>query len=300
MPNPSFEQYSTCPTTQGEVVKATGWNSYGYSPDYFNTCAGGLISVPSNFWGYQFPANGNAYVGASSFGKNSPNIREYIGGKLSVVLIVGVKYNVFLKVVLANTPYYSGCPIDNIGILFSTKSYSMDSICPPPCNSSLLLPPNRAHVYSSGIISDSANWTTISGSFIADSTYEYMIIGNLFDDANTTYLGLDTSSGNFNCNAYYFIDDVSVIPDSLTSIYDSNINNSFFVYPNPTSGEFTIYNSLLDKNCELKITNVMGETVLQKAINAKRETISLAEASGVYFLHLKTAEGAAIKKIIKE
>jgi gliding motility-associated-like protein len=49
---------------------------------------------------------------------------------------------------------------------------------------------------------------TVSGFFIADSAYQYIAIGNFFDDSNT-----DTSSVGSSSNVqigYYFIDDVWV------------------------------------------------------------------------------------------
>ncbi|MEJ7610757.1 MAG: hypothetical protein WKF88_06205 [Ferruginibacter sp.] len=60
-PNPSFEQYSSCPGAFGEVFKATGWHSFN-TADYFHICATSSdIQVPRNVLGYQYPATGNGY-----------------------------------------------------------------------------------------------------------------------------------------------------------------------------------------------------------------------------------------------
>ena len=38
--NPSFETYSSCPTTDGLINLATPWlDPTGTGPDFFNTCA---------------------------------------------------------------------------------------------------------------------------------------------------------------------------------------------------------------------------------------------------------------------
>ena len=72
MPNPSFETYSTCPNGQCQVNYATGWDSYGYTPDYFNACSANF-SVPNNPWGYQPASTGHAYVGIGSYCCGSTN-----------------------------------------------------------------------------------------------------------------------------------------------------------------------------------------------------------------------------------
>src|SRR5687768_6067831 len=61
--NPSFETYSSCPNNVAQVNYATGWNIYENTPDYFNFCGSSGFSIPLNAFGYQYPANGNAYAG---------------------------------------------------------------------------------------------------------------------------------------------------------------------------------------------------------------------------------------------
>ena len=54
VPNPSFEDYCSCPDNSGQVYRAIGWTSFGNSSDYFNCCAPpGAQSVPLNPSGYQ-------------------------------------------------------------------------------------------------------------------------------------------------------------------------------------------------------------------------------------------------------
>jgi hypothetical protein len=93
---------------------------------------------------------------------------------------------------------------------------------------------------------------------------------------------------------------ITVIVTNATGINEENLQNAFSIYPNPTNGEFTITNSSSINNYELKITNVLGETVFEKAVSRKQETINLNEGQGIYFLQLRTETGAVVKKIIKE
>ncbi|MBI3502382.1 MAG: T9SS type A sorting domain-containing protein [Bacteroidetes bacterium] len=77
------------------------------------------------------------------------------------------------------------------------------------------------------------------------------------------------------------------------------------IYPNPTSGIFTIQigsqQSAVGNEYKTEIYNVFGEKVTQSVIpNAVRNlTIDISnQPQGIYFLQVKTAEGTAVKKII--
>jgi hypothetical protein len=55
------------------------------------------------------------------------------------------------------------------------------------------------------------------------------------------------------------------------------------------------------KNHEVIITNVFGEIIYSSAINSSISEIDLSKYSrGIYFLQLKTSEGTAVRKIVKE
>jgi hypothetical protein len=70
------------------------------------------------------------------------------------------------------------------------------------------------------------------------------------------------------------------------------------VYPNPSTGNFTVE---LNKNCNLKITNSLGQIVLDKTIEAGKNTIDLrSQPNGLYFISVKTADKLSITKLIKQ
>ncbi|MBI4931612.1 MAG: T9SS type A sorting domain-containing protein [Bacteroidetes bacterium] len=78
----------------------------------------------------------------------------------------------------------------------------------------------------------------------------------------------------------------------------SILNTQFSVYPNPSSGEFTVYG--LQSAVELSVYDVLGNKVFCTTVNRKQETINLNAPAGIYFLQIKTPDGTAVKKIIKE
>ena len=76
--------------------------------------------------------------------------------------------------------------------------------------------------------------------------------------------------------------------------------NDFIIYPNPSTGLFTIQAESMDV-VQVTIVNVIGETVYQGVSNEGKLLVDIKEvASGMYFVKLKTKGGLIIKKIVKE
>jgi OmpA-OmpF porin, OOP family len=76
VPNPSFEQYDTCPDLLNQIQYAIGWNNFGNTPDYYNACSQ-IMNVPNTQGGYQLAYDGNAYCGVYTFAYGGVNYREY-------------------------------------------------------------------------------------------------------------------------------------------------------------------------------------------------------------------------------
>jgi hypothetical protein len=127
-------------------------------------------------------------------------------------------------------------------------------------------------------------------------------------------LWIDTQSNQQIFSVHYFIDTAnhysnkiiqeyyySHFPVTFTSVQSfADAQSDFLVYPNPTTGEFTVYSLQSSVGCEIKVTNLVGETISKKTLNSKQETINLSGARGIYFLQIKTPYGTAMKKIVKE
>lgn len=289
VPNPSFENYTSCPKLIGAIDSVIGWSAYRESPDYFNACANipnpGL-GVPVNARGHQDALDGNAYIGISCFHFTVSNIREYAGVQLMQPLNAGQRYYITFYASLADT-LGQNCPSNKVGLKFSTQPFTYSN--PAPIN-------NFAHVFSQSIISDKTNWTPVSGSFIADSAYQYLIIGNFFDDTNT-----DTA----NCfvYSYYYVDNICVSTDSLdcpviTSVQEYNQSNSCDIFLNSENElSITSMNNIIQ---HVEMYNVMGQIILtdNNAVLENKRISLRGFSKGVYGCKVYLKNKVYTKKII--
>lgn len=236
VPNPSFEEYSQCPDgwNMGSDFYVDSWQSINGTPDYFNACfiensdGGG---TPCNIAGCQYVNDGNGYIGVVTYLSNAIfSVREYVRAELNAPLEVGKQYFISMNVspsIRDIICYLS----NNIGLRFTNRNDSYNFSVE-----------NFAQIYCDIIITDTLNWTKISGSFVADSAYRYLVIGNFFDDAHTNVVGCNMN----NSTAYYYIDMVSVSTDSATSINDGVLDTEIIeVYPNPATNIININNTQL-------------------------------------------------------
>ena len=186
---------------------------------------------------------------------------------------------------------------NNIGILFSTVSYNAIS---NPYLSNIPIN-NFAHVYESSIITDSINWVTISGEFIADSAYTCLNIANFFDANNTDTIAYSYNNTLINC-AYYYIDDVCVSSEpGICYIIGSaeGYNSSIKIYPNPASKYVQIESQKLIVE-SYEVFNIYGKKLKQYEIYNSKFIIQIEDLpNGIYLLKLTTAKESYIKKIIK-
>lgn len=294
VPNPSFEFNTQCPNTMSNITQAIGWFSAGFTPDYFHSCASATLNslgVPCNFAGCQPAKDGNAYAGLATFGSQAPNYREYISIQLTSPLSIGTKYyaSAFISRADTNSPAQNWeCATNKFGFKFSTKSMSSSV-------SNTVLLNNFSHIKNDTVINDSLNWVPIQGSFVADSAYNYVIIGNFYNDSNTVVV---------NCPhvAYYYLDVVCVSSSSLSCVGFSGIQNKlngphFSFSPNPASTHLKVQ---LEDNDEtiLKILSTDSSERLKKVFSNNTELDISFIPNGIYFLRLQNSLGVTIEKLI--
>jgi hypothetical protein len=145
---------------------------------------------------------------------------------------------------------------------------------------------NFSHIHFSNIITDTVNWQHLSGSFIADSAYKYIVIGNFYDNTNTSIYQCDTSEVD---GAYYLIDGVCVSDDSLDCSNWIYVNeyadkNEFLIFPNPASENLHIEGKFLDE--EYIIENALGE-IINRGFISKSISIDVSSIpNGLYYVSI--------------
>lgn len=292
VPNPSFEDTINCPQFIGDIDRAIGWSSYGITPDYFNSCAQVSLGVPDNVRGFQNAHTGNAYVGLETFHSGS-NEREYIGCQLSQSLIINQKYFVKFYLSLADISSLR-LATNHMGVKLSTVPYDVANPIPTD---------NNPIFYSDSMVTDTAAWIKISGSFIADSAYNYFSLGNFFDNANTDTMQV----GGGNQYGYYFVDDICLSTDSaycetiLTDI--KNINNSpddIFLFPNPVVNNLTILKKP-EEPFIAEVFDVAGKKISESMLaNDSKFIIDFKFLkSGVYLIKISNEKKQFYYKILK-
>ncbi len=212
VPNPSFEDFTTCPTMLDQLPNATGWSSpTDGNPDFFHACStSGDVGVPSNAFGTQTASTGSGYAGIVAFGENE--VRDYIQTTLTSPLEIGKSYCVEFRVSLSDEDFYG---VQELGMLFSTTPTNVTN-----GGTALNLTPQIYNM--DDVIVENTEWQVISDVLTADQAYQYLSIGNFFSNANTTGGGTFPGAPDI-LDAYYFIDDVSVqeIEENLVTGVDS-------------------------------------------------------------------------------
>jgi hypothetical protein len=298
VPNPSFEFKISCPNDQDQLWYATPWRlPTANTSDYYNSCSGTFVDIPQNWYGNQYARTGNAYAGfAAYYGGNSC---EYIEAPLINALEAGRRYCVSFYVSLSDSSLDGISPL---GAYFSTTLLSdqgfMENLPVVPQVISPLATP----------LSDTAGWTLITGSFVAQGGEAYIILGRFLPDSSltvdTTIRPRPNNLPSWAAFAYYYIDDVSVvqivdcIPGSDTAICagdsvqlgtvavpdvayswspSSGLNDSSIANPKASPSVTTTY-TLTQTQCDVvSVSSVLVE------INDCDTVVTISFANPIYF-----------------
>jgi hypothetical protein len=300
IPNPSFEDTISCPDNVSgqfgdEIYNLLNWFPAANSPDFFNACSQAvspqnypLVQVPQNFFGFQYPYHGSAYIGLYNIGAFS-DYREYIGVQLTQSLQIGTRYYFNGKV---SSGFQGDAAVftfaNNLGILLSTN-YFESQVNPLGIT-------NYATAAYGTIIDDTTAWIPLSFSFIADSNYTYLYIGNFFNDANTDSAhALGTLGGML---SYVYLDFFCLSIDSTCNLINNDKEIETFsltIHPNPVENFAKVQGMYKGK---IYLYNYEGK-LLTTHIKQPNETLIIdfsERKSGIYLL--KT-ENNSLYKIIK-
>ena len=202
VPNPSFEEYSSHPigwfyTGKHFTTVMKYWSSpTAASPDVF----GPEITVPQLWkdkgFGVVQPRRGGSMAGITlvGCGDGKPHCREYLQTPLLDALVIGQQYQINFWV--RRLP--GGYAIDELGIYFRDKRTYIDD--------DVRLDYSELTV-AKVINQKEDEWVKMTAIFTAENEFDYMIIGNFYNDLDSRASRAKDQSLSF---GYYHIDDVEV------------------------------------------------------------------------------------------
>lgn len=309
VPNPSFEEYLECPYSTAEFhTQVLDWYSFAVTPDYFHSCSNDLeayAGVPANAWGFQWPITGEAYAGFITYSYNI-NEREYMACPLIENLEIGEEYYVMFYVSLIDGGDidYWHCASDHFGAKFF-----IDPEYTPEVSDNPYLPENSADIEYNEMITDTDNWKLIDGWFTAVQEYNWLALGNFYDDDHSDTMQLGYWEG---CLAIYYVENVCVAKNPEDCDYlkqESDVNsvdepndpeNSILVFPNPSSGLFQVESS--SPLTAIRVYNPIGQLILNKKVGGQRSTINgTIWSKGLYIIEVEDEGGNhQIFKLIRQ
>lgn len=289
VPNGDFELYSGCPNSWAQLYLATNWlDPSNGTPDYYNSCNNiGFFDVPDNISGFQMAHSGGGYAGFIPFVDNL-YWREYLEIQLTSTLISNTCYRFEMYLNTANKAQYT---TDDIGIYFSDTLIS-------GITNVYALPFTPQIINSTGFITDTLNWTLISGNFTAAGGENYILIGNFKNDQNTNTIVINQNG--INNYSYFYIDDVSLTP-CTTGIEEQNESAAIKIYPNPVKDELTVSSNLFGEKTEIIITDVLGKEIYRNQITGSNFKFQVSNFQpGIYFIEINNGKNVYRKKFLKQ
>ncbi|MCF8275934.1 MAG: T9SS type A sorting domain-containing protein [Flavobacteriales bacterium] len=310
VPNPSFEEHTECPDGPGKIAFAYPWENVLGSCDYFNECGTNGYRASANIVGGGGARTGQANGHFLLWSINNQQT-EILGIELITEMEAGVRYRVEFYLSMTDSIWYAS---KNFGAYFSAVQppNDIDNIqsCQPQVR------------YEGAFITNKEGWTRVSGTFVAQGGERFLSIGNLdkYEDTETLFV---PGGGVYRpqqpvywSSSAYFIDDVSVVPDSTTSIQEAAVAEkgmAFELWPNPAKEfvQFRISDSSTRSSVGMtvQVLDALGRSVaafpLQKGVSAGRGISGEVDVStlptGIYFLQLTDEEGKhAVSKFVKE
>ncbi len=215
VPNPGFEEYSSCPGDFTQTVsefRAKSWAPAGTgTPDLFNACSEGEADVPYNWAGVSDAFDGEGFAGIYLWMEGDNQYREYLQCRLADRLLKDSLYTIVFHYRLSSYSKYS---VDRIGLALC------DTIVQKAHDQVIPLYPALSVIEDSALTKETGLWQTAKMNYQAMGDERYLIIGNFFDNVETRVYKIQSRPVQQDMlaeSSYYYIDGIEVTP-----AFDSN------------------------------------------------------------------------------
>ncbi|MCD6010595.1 MAG: gliding motility-associated C-terminal protein [Flavipsychrobacter sp.] len=240
--NPGFELKYKCPNDRGQINYSPRYDNFHTAldwvspttttPDYFHRCAtNDMVKLPDlSIDGYHEPRGGDACAGICMFSGHPMNTAidywaEYLETRLSAPLVAGHDYYISYYICRTNHlgEHYNLIAIDKLGARITKEM--IDTICNPPLF--FLYGPADIQTPPGVFITDTVNWTRVSGIYHADGGEQWLTIGRFYSHTvNYQVMYSPNPVHEFDklaSNSYFLIDDVCVIDMADPVVTDTTI-----------------------------------------------------------------------------
>ena len=180
------------------------------------------LPIPAVSWGgggvYQYPRTGQVVTVLTAYYEQ---LRDYAVGQIAEKLVAGKTYCISFYCNLAK-PIVEG--IANNHICAYVGGNSLDTIL---SSNGKVINYFTPQITCNNVVSDTMNWTKEEASFVATGNETRIILGNFYNNYQTTVMILDTPTVlGFGKLSEYFIDDISVVESAAKIIAgnDTTIN----------------------------------------------------------------------------
>ena len=260
----SLKQWRNLDSTKLHVSQFTYFNYITQSPAY---------TLPDNQWFYQHSRTGSGVAECTFFWNSSATWKRGLARtKLRTALTAGKTYCV--KMYVNPCDKYLDTFTDGIQLYFDNGQ--LDTIV--AIDSSGVYPFVNPQVSnpSGNILSDTMNWTLVSGMFTATGNETFLTIGNFKTDSNTQRVinpATYNATNPVNASAL-LIDDVSVIEVNVSNwLHDTSIviGDSVYIglpmYEVPDALWYDINMNYIGKGSGIKVKPVQWATQYIQAID---------------------------------
>ena len=165
--------------------------------------------VPNSSFTHQWPRTGNNYFLSTLYFKPSTpqTLRGYSRNRLKQKLQSNKTYCVKIHYNITNQCTYG---VDGFGAYFGDITLDTITLCEKPIT--YLTP--QVQNPTNNILSDTLNWALLTGTFVANGTEKYMLLGNFKSDAATNSVMINPANLPIIATDILY-DDVSVIDIDL-------------------------------------------------------------------------------------
>jgi len=319
VPNGGFEERDLCIYNDSYIEDCYPWFNpmdpeyiNQATPDLFHVCAvvnndpcpypddpildPWFTGVPTNTLGCEEPYEGEGYAGAFLF---IPNIdeppldgyREYLAVRLIESLQTGLVYDVSMQVSLAERSTHA---LWNFQVLLSPDSLAQETTQFMDYEPQLNGTPGD-------YIDNKNGWRELSWTYTAEGGEQFIYIGNFQPGSETDTLFVNEGStlGHFLHGVYYYIDDVRVVANSLSTV--DRLFSDVNIFPNPASDVIHIH-GLPQSDWRIDVIDARGKqhlSVHQMVDGRTYLSVDQLEA-GLYFIRFTNENNMSFtQKIIK-